>query len=45
MNAEFGSSGSFVSRDRSKCIGHNNYTGIRSNFRSKLTTIHGPVHK
>ena len=33
MNAVFGSSESFGLRVRSKCISHNTYTGIRSNFR------------
>ena len=32
MNAAYGSSGSFGSRVRSKYIGHNTYTGRRSNF-------------
>ena len=41
----YGSSGSFGSRVRSKSIGNKNYTGRRSNFRSKTTPIHGPVHK
>ena len=41
----YGSSGSFESRVRSKSIGHNTYIGRRSNFRSKPTPIHGPVHK
>ena len=45
MNAEYGSSGLFVSRDRSKHIGHNKYTGRRSNLCSKPTPIHGPVNK
>ena len=45
MNSEYGSSVSFGSRVRSKYIGHNTYTGRRSNFRSKPTPIHGPFHK
>ena len=45
MNAAFGSSGSFGSRFRSKCIVHNIYTGRRSNFCSKPTPINVPVHK
>ena len=45
MNTEFGSSGSFGSRIRSRCIYHNNHTGRRRNFHSKPTPIHGPVHK
>ena len=44
-NAAYGSSGSFVSTVRSKSIGHNTYAGRRSNFCSKPTPIHGPVHK
>ena len=43
--AAYGSSGSFGSRVRSTYIGHNTYSGRRSNFRSKPTPIHGPVHK
>ena len=45
MNAEYGSSGSFGSIIRSKYIGHNEYTDIRINFRSKPTSIHGLAHK
>ena len=46
-NAEFCSSGSFGSRVRSKCIGHNIYTGRSINLRSKPkpTPIHVPYHK
>ena len=45
MNAEYGSSWSFVSRVRSINIGNNTYTFKRSNFHSKPTPVHGPVHK
>ena len=45
MTSEYGSSGSFESRVRSKYIGHNTYTGRRSNLHSKLTPIHVPIHK
>ena len=45
MNAAYGSSGSFISRVRSKSIWHNTYTGRRLNIRSKSTAIHIPVHK
>ena len=45
MTSSYGSSGSFGSRVRSKYIGHNTYTGRRSNCRSKPTPIHGLVHK
>ena len=45
MNSTYGSPGSFGSRLRSKFIWHNKYSGIRSNFRSKPTPIHGTVHK
>ena len=45
MTATYGSSGSFGSRLRSESIGHNTYTGRRSNFLSKPTPIHVPVHK
>ena len=45
MNSTFGSSGSFGSRVRSTCFGHNKYRGIRRNFHSKPTPIHEPVHK
>ena len=45
MNAAYISSGSFGSIVRSKYIGYHPYTGRRINFRSKITPIHGPVHK
>ena len=45
MNAAYGPSGSFVSIVGSKFIGHNKFSGRRSNFCSKPTPIHGPVHK
>ena len=45
MNDEYGSSGSFGSRVRSKYIGHNTYKGRIINIHSKQTSIHGPVHK
>ena len=45
MTSAYGPSGSFGSRLRSKDIGHNTYRGRRSNFCSKPTPIHGPVHK
>ena len=45
MTTAYGSPGSFLSRVRSKYIGHNTYTGIRSSFCSKPTPIHEPVHK
>ena len=45
MISAYGSSGSFGSRVRYKSIGHNTYTGRRSNFRSKPTPIHGQVKK
>ena len=45
MISTYGSSSSFGSRVRSKYIGHNSYTGRRSNLRSNPTPIHGPVHK
>ena len=45
MTAVYGSSGSFVSRVRQKYIGHSKHTDRRSNFRSKTTPTHGPVHK
>ena len=45
MTSAYGSSESFGSRVRSKSIRHNTYTVRRSNFRSKQTPIHGPVHK
>ena len=45
INDAYGSSGSFGSRVRSKYIGHNTYTGIRSNLCSKPTPIHVTFHK
>ena len=45
ITAVYGSSGSFGSRVRSKYIGHNTYTGRRSNICSKPAPIHGPLHK
>ena len=45
MTAAYGSSGSFGSRVSSKYTGRNTYILRRSNFRSKLTLIYGPVHK
>ena len=45
MTSEYGLSGSFGSRVRSKYIGHITYTGRRINFRLKPTPIHGPIHK
>ena len=45
LNPAYSSSGSFGSRVRSKYIGHNTYTGRRSNFHSKPTPIPVPVHK
>ena len=45
MNIAYGSSGSFGLRVRSKSIGYNIYTGRIRNLCSKLTLIHGPVHK
>ena len=45
MEAEYGSSGSFLSRGRSKSIGHNTYTAIISIFCPEPIPIHGPVHK
>ena len=45
MTSVYGTSGLFGSRVRSKYIGHNTYTGRRSNFRSKPTQIPGSVHK
>ena len=45
MTDAYGSSGSFGSRVRSKHIGHNKYTGIKSNLSSTPTPIHEPVHK
>ena len=41
----YGSSGLFGYRLRSKFVGQNTYTGRKSNFRSKPTSIHGPIHK
>ena len=43
MNSAYGLSGSFGSRVRSKSIGHNTYTGRRSNLLSKTKPIHEPV--
>ena len=45
MTSTYGSSGSFGSRVMSKSIGHNVYTGKRSNLRSKPTPIHVPGNK
>ena len=45
MNSAYGSSRSFGSKQRSKYIGHDTYTGRRNNFRSKPTPIHGPIQK
>ena len=45
MNSACVSSGLFGSIFRSEYIGHNIYTGRRSNFHLKITPIHGPVHK
>ena len=45
ITSAYVSSLSFGSIERSKYIGHNIYTGRRSNFHSKPTPIHGPVHK
>ena len=45
MDDTFGSSVVFRSRIRSKCIGHNIFTGIRGNFRKKQTPIYVPVNK
>ena len=45
MISAYGLSRLFGYRLRSESIGHNTYTGIRINFRSKPTPIHGPVHK
>ena len=45
MVSAYGLSVSFESRVRSKYIGHNTYTFIRSNLRSKIAQIHVPVHK
>ena len=41
----YDSSGLFGSKLWSKYIGHNTYTVRRSDFHSKTTPIHGPVHK
>ena len=41
----YGSLISFGSRVREKYIENNTYTGIRSNFRPKLTPTYEPVHK
>ena len=40
MNSVYGSSGSFVSRVRSKYIGNSTYTYRRSNFHSIKKPIH-----
>ena len=45
LMSAYGSSGLFGSRVRSKSIGHSTYTGRGINFRSKPTSIYGPVHK
>ena len=45
MISAYGLSGFFGSIVRSKSIGHNTYTGRRSNLRSRTAPIHGPVHK
>ena len=45
MNSAYGLSGSFGSILRSRYIVNNSYTGRKSNFRSKPTPIHVPVHK
>ena len=45
MNSAFGLSVSFVSRVRSKCIGHNTCTYRRSNLCSKPAPIYGLVQK
>ena len=45
MISAYGLSVSFGYRVSSKSIGHNTYTGRRSNFCSKPTPIHEPVHK
>ena len=45
MTYSYGSSVSSGSILRSKYIGHNTYTGRRSNLCSKSAPIHGPVHK
>ena len=45
MTDAYGSSRSFGSIVRSKYILHNTYIGRKSNFHSKPTPIHGPVHK
>ena len=45
INTEYISSGSYRLRVGSKPIGHNKYTGIRSNLRSETTPIHGSVNK
>ena len=44
MNHEYGSSGSFGSRVRSKSIEHNTYIYRRSNICSKPTPVHELVH-
>ena len=45
MTVAYGPSGLFGSRVRSKYIEHKTYIDRRSNFRSKPTPIHGPIHK
>ena len=45
MNGAYGLSQSFVSRIKSKYIGHNTYAGRRSNFRSKPKPIDVPLNK
>ena len=45
MNAAYDSSGSFISRVRSKYIGYNTYNVRISHLRSKPTPIYGPVQK
>ena len=45
MTSAYSSSGSFRSRVSSKSDENNIYTGRKSNFSSKPTPIHGPVHK
>ena len=45
MQQSYGSLLSFGSIVRFKYIAHNTYTGIKINFHSKPTSIHGTVHK
>ena len=45
MTSTYGSSGSFVLRISSKSIGHDTFTIRRRYFRSKISPIHGTVHK